>query len=121
MSQLPLLPLSKGSERLESPPGETLSEFFSRFMKRKILKTGWRSGKAQQQDLRRPDKTPLERPFISLFDAMEEAGFIGNWREGIEVLERLAASDPTVGISRKGTVIRYWQQRVVPKRDIGEF
>ena len=103
------LPFSRGSTRLESPPGESLRDFFFRFMIRKEQKTGWRSGRLDRNDTKRPDKAPLAKPFISLLAAMQEAGFVSSLQEAEIALQTLALEESTeMGISRKDGGLRYW-------------
>jgi len=102
-------PVSKGSTRLESPPGESLKDFYTRFMFRKAAKTGWRSGRLDRNDTKLPTKEPLAKPFISLLGAMQEAGFVSTLAEAELALQALAIEDPTaIGISRKDGGLRYW-------------
>lgn len=109
-----VIPISKGSRRLESPVGESLREFFLRFMARKEQKTGWKSGRIDRNDTKRPDKSPLAKPFISLLAAMQEAGFVSTLAEAEIALQALALDDPmAIGISRKDGGLRYW----IPTQD----
>lgn len=103
------LPLSKGSLRVESPEGETFRDFFFRFARRKEAKTGWRSGRLDRSDTKRPDQTRLEKPFMSLFDAMKEAGFAESIGEAELVLQALALEESeSMGVRRQAGGLRYW-------------
>jgi hypothetical protein len=114
------LPVSKGSTKLGSPPGETLQEFFYRFMVRKEARTGWRSGRLDKGDTKRPDRTPLDKPFVSLLTALTEAGFVENQDEAEAVLQMLAEREsPRMGARRKEGAFRYWI--ATPEVDEGEF
>lgn len=111
------LPKGKGSKRLASPPGEDVGEFFFRFMARKLAKTGWKSGKAEQRDVRHVEGGKLEKPFISLLDALVEGGWANTWGEARDILKRLADLDPRVGLSEKAGSLRYWIRRTDPGED----
>jgi len=103
------LPISKGSDRLESPVGESLKDFFFRFMIRKEEKTGWRSGRLDRGDTKKPDKSSLAKPFISLFEAMKEAGFVETMDEAEAALMVLALQEGgSMGVRRKDGALRYW-------------
>ncbi len=101
-------PLSKGSERLESYVGEPFPEFLNRFLQRKESKTGWRSGILTKGDLRKPGGETLPKPFISLYNAMKEAGFVETPKEAETLLERLAEKDPSIGAGKRAGGFRYW-------------
>lgn len=108
-SGITAFPVSRGSARLESPPGESLKDFFQRFMVRKAAKTGWRSGRLDRNDTKLPDKSPLAKPFISLLGAMQEAGFVSTLAEAEIALQALAIESPeAIGLSRKDGGLRYW-------------
>jgi len=112
-------PTSQGSVRLESPPGESLAEFFFRFMKRKEEKTGWRSGRLDRPDTKRPDQSRLEKPFISLLDALEETEFVNNRMEAELLLQALALEERhRMGVRHQNGGLKYW---VTPSNTDADF